>query len=99
MLNELTPKDGERVALNAYRHAWSIVANIFVYAVTWFLLDDHSSTQMDAHVFRVREVKATVTSFIANDPFIDLDQCDHRHGSIDQPYFSTWLDRDHVDHT
>ncbi len=56
MLNELTPKDGERVALNAYRHAWSIVANIFVYAVTWLLLD-HNQTkdniQMDANVFQV----------------------------------------------
>ena len=81
MLNELTPKDGERVALNAYRHAWSIVANIFVYAVTWFLLDDHSSTQMDAHVFRVRAV--TVAYLIENDPCIDFDQRDHRHGSID----------------
>jgi Na+/melibiose symporter-like transporter len=56
MLNELTPKDGERVALNAYRHAWSIVANIFVYTVTWLLLD-HNQTkdniQMNANVFRV----------------------------------------------
>jgi Na+/melibiose symporter-like transporter len=58
MLNELTPKDGERVALNAYRHAWSIVANIFVYGITWLLLDNNQTndnTQMNANVFRVRE--------------------------------------------
>ena len=55
MLNELTSKEGERVALNAYRHAWSIVANIFVYAVTWFLLQrTNSNTQMDETIFRVR---------------------------------------------
>jgi Na+/melibiose symporter-like transporter len=58
MLNELTPKDGERVALNAYRHAWSIVANIFVYGITWLLLDNNQTNdnaQMNANVFRVRE--------------------------------------------
>jgi len=57
MLNELTPNDGERVALNAYRHAWSIVANIFVYAVTWLLIDNNQTrdnTQMNADVFRVK---------------------------------------------
>lgn len=63
MLNELTPKDGERVALNAYRHAWSIVANIFVYAVTWLLLD-HNQTkdniQMNANVFRVGAFEITI---------------------------------------
>ncbi len=56
MLNELTPKEGERVALNAYRHAWSIVANIFVYTVTWLLLDNNQrkdNTQMNANVFQV----------------------------------------------
>ncbi|UJR38059.1 hypothetical protein I4U23_030741 [Adineta vaga] len=55
MLNELTPKDDERVALNAYRHAWSIVANIFVYTVTWFLLDNtqiSDNNQMNANVFQ-----------------------------------------------
>ena len=83
MLNELTPKDDERVALNAYRHAWSIVANIFVYTVTWLLLHDHHSTQMDAHVFRVREGNATETSFIVNGFSIDVDPCDYRHGSTD----------------
>ncbi len=60
MLNELTPKDGERVALNAYRHAWSIVANIFVYAVTWLLLDSNQKTdpiQMNANVFRVKSIE------------------------------------------
>lgn len=56
MLNELTAKEGERVALNAYRHAWSIVANIFVYAVTWLLLDNHSNEKnhMNEDVFRVK---------------------------------------------
>lgn len=56
MINELTPKEGERVALNAYRHAWSIVANIFVYAVTWLLLghnQNNENTQMNADIFRV----------------------------------------------
>ena len=56
MINELTPKDGERVALNAYRHAWSIVANIFVYAVTWLLLGHNQAkdnTQMNADIFQV----------------------------------------------
>lgn len=57
MLNELTPKEGERVALNAYRHAWSIVANIFVYTVTWLIIDSNQTkkdTQMNAYVFQVR---------------------------------------------
>jgi len=57
MLNELTPKDGERVALNAYRHAWSIVANIFVYTVTCLLIDNNQTndnTQMNENVFRVK---------------------------------------------
>ena len=57
MLNELTSKEGERVALNAYRHAWSIVANIFVYAVTWFILDRNQTNeknQMNEQTFRVR---------------------------------------------
>lgn len=57
MLNELTSRDGERVALNAYRHAWSIVANIFVYTVTWLLLDTqgtNDNTQMNENVFRVK---------------------------------------------
>ncbi|CAF4585380.1 unnamed protein product [Rotaria sp. Silwood1] len=56
MLNELTSKDGERVALNAYRHAWSIIANIFVYTVTWLLLDKNQTrdnTQMNAYVFQM----------------------------------------------
>lgn len=60
MINELTPKEGERVALNAYRHAWSIVANIFVYAVTWLLLGHNQTktdTQMNANIFRVNAIR------------------------------------------
>lgn len=53
MLNELTSNESERVALNAYRHAWSIVANIFVYAVTWLILDSNQQSQMNEETFRV----------------------------------------------
>ena len=56
MLNELTSKDGERIALNAYRHAWSIIASIFVYTMTWLLLDKKqikNNSQINATVFRV----------------------------------------------
>lgn len=68
MINELTPKEGERVALNAYRHAWSIVANIFVYAVTWLLLghnQTNDNTQMNADVFQVNSIEmiSTLDSF------------------------------------
>jgi Na+/melibiose symporter-like transporter len=69
MLNELTPKEGERVALNAYRHAWSIVANIFVYAVTWLLLDHNQTndnTQMDANVFRILTYIIVITGIFTS---------------------------------
>jgi Na+/melibiose symporter-like transporter len=61
MLNELTSHQGERIALNAYRHAWSIVANIFVYSVTWFLLDDNHHvdgihTHVNENIFHVRSI-------------------------------------------
>ncbi|CAM4748854.1 unnamed protein product [Rotaria magnacalcarata] len=69
MLNELTSKDGERVALNAYRHAWSIVANIFVYTVTWFLLDKNETrdnNHMDEDVFRTLTQIIIVTGFFTS---------------------------------
>ena len=43
MINELTHKDGERVALNSYRYAWTVISNIFVYAMASVLLGVHSS--------------------------------------------------------
>ena len=58
MINELTHKDGERVALNSYRYAWTVTANIFIYAMASVLLGVHSSnnetdiTPADAHIFR-----------------------------------------------
>ena len=58
MINELTHKDGERVALNSYRYAWTVIANISVYAVTSLLLGVHSGDDKtdikpeDAHIFR-----------------------------------------------
>lgn len=58
MINELTHKDGERVALNSYRYAWTVVSNIFVYAMATILFGMHSDksktdiTPDDAHIFR-----------------------------------------------
>lgn len=58
MINELTHKDGERVALNSYRYAWTVASNIFVYAMASVLLGVHSTkdktdiTPADAHIFR-----------------------------------------------
>ncbi|UJR14092.1 hypothetical protein I4U23_001088 [Adineta vaga] len=58
MINELTHKDGERVALNSYRYAWTVVSNIFVYAMASVLLGVHNGddktdiTPADAHIFR-----------------------------------------------
>ncbi|CAF1503684.1 unnamed protein product, partial [Rotaria sordida] len=58
MINDLTHKDGERVALNSYRYAWTVASNIFVYAMASVLLGVHSSndktgiTPDDAHIFR-----------------------------------------------
>jgi len=60
MINELTHKDGERVALNSYRYAWTVISNIFIYLVASFLLYFNSTnrtsetdiTPDDAHIFR-----------------------------------------------
>ncbi len=58
MINELTHKDGERVALNSYRYAWTVMSNIFVYAMASVLLGLHSKnnetdiTSADAPIFR-----------------------------------------------
>ena len=58
MINELTHKDGERVALNSFRYAWTVISNIFVYAVASVLLGIHSTnnetdiTSKDAHIFQ-----------------------------------------------
>jgi Na+/melibiose symporter-like transporter len=58
MINELTHKDGERVALNSYRYAWTVISNIFVYAMASVLLGIHSThnetdiSSEDAHIFR-----------------------------------------------
>jgi Na+/melibiose symporter-like transporter len=58
MINELTHKDGERVALNSYRYAWTVISNIFVYSMASILLWIHSHsnetdiTSADAHIFR-----------------------------------------------
>jgi len=58
MINELTHKDGERVALNSYRYAWTVISNISVYAIASFLLgfnstkDETDITPDDAHIFR-----------------------------------------------
>ncbi|CAF1271122.1 unnamed protein product [Rotaria magnacalcarata] len=58
MINELTHKEGERVALNSFRYAWTVASNIFVYAVASVLLGVHSGndktdiTPADVHIFR-----------------------------------------------
>ena len=58
MINELTHKDGERVALNSYRYAWTVISNIFVYGMATVLFGVHSDKSKtdilpeDAHIFR-----------------------------------------------
>jgi Na+/melibiose symporter-like transporter len=58
MINELTHKAGERVALNSFRYAWTVVSNIFIYGVASILLGTHTSTDSnditpeDAYIFR-----------------------------------------------
>jgi Na+/melibiose symporter-like transporter len=57
MINELTHKDGERVALNSYRYAWTVISNIFVYTMASILLGVHTKDETDikpadAHIFR-----------------------------------------------
>ena len=57
MINELTHKEGERVALNSFRYAWTVIANIFVYGMAIILLGSHSGDKndispSDAPIFR-----------------------------------------------
>ena len=58
VINELTHKANERVALNSFRYAWTVVSNIFIYAVASALLGAHQGgdrndiTPDDAYVFR-----------------------------------------------
>lgn len=60
MINELTHKDGERVALNSFRYAWTVISNIFIYSMASFLLYFNSTdktsetdiTPADAYIFR-----------------------------------------------
>jgi Na+/melibiose symporter-like transporter len=58
MINELTHKDGERVALNSYRYAWTVISNISVYTIASFLLGFNAAknetdiTSSDAPIFR-----------------------------------------------
>ena len=58
MINELTHKDGERVALNSFRYALTVVSNIFIYTMASVLFSTHSSgeetdiTPADAHIFQ-----------------------------------------------
>ena len=58
MINELTHKEGERVALNSYRYAWTVISNIFIYAVASILFatnnngDANDIRPEDANVFR-----------------------------------------------
>ncbi|CAF2407901.1 unnamed protein product [Rotaria sp. Silwood2] len=58
MINDLTHKDGERVALNSYRFAWTFISNIIVYTTASILLGFSSShsestiTSADAPTFR-----------------------------------------------
>ncbi len=59
MINELTHKEGERVTLNSYRYAWTVISNIFVYATAAVLLSAHSGgnknviTPEDMPAFRI----------------------------------------------
>ena len=59
MINELTHKEGERVALNSYRYAWTVIANICVYGMASLLFGMHSGTDKnnitpdDAYIFRL----------------------------------------------
>lgn len=91
MLNELTSKEGERVALNAYRHAWSIVANIFVYAVTWYLLDKNQQQQMSEHIFRVRS--CSERRLVYEVSLLDSHSCDYHHRFTDIVGFPCGFER------
>ncbi|CAF4849194.1 unnamed protein product [Rotaria sp. Silwood1] len=58
MINELTHKDDERVALNSYRLAWAFFSNLYVYTMASILLsfsatsNELSITSADAPIFR-----------------------------------------------
>ena len=70
MINELTHKDGERVALNSYRYAWTVISNIFVYAMASVLLgiqsgkDKTDITPDDAYIFRTLTLIVIVIGLI-----------------------------------
>ncbi|XP_074659678.1 major facilitator superfamily domain-containing protein 12-like [Tubulanus polymorphus] len=55
----LTPREDERVELNAIRYAFTVISNIAVYALTWLLLETDATGEMkrvlsraDAPTFR-----------------------------------------------
>ncbi|XP_076305410.1 major facilitator superfamily domain-containing protein 12-like isoform X2 [Tachypleus tridentatus] len=59
LITDLTPFSAERVELNAYRHAFTVISSICVYSITWVMLgvseDDDALRQLgpqDAHLFR-----------------------------------------------
>ena len=70
MINELTHKDDERVALNSYRYAWTVISNIFVYTIASVLLGIHSKnnetniTPADAHIFRTLTLIVVATGLL-----------------------------------
>ncbi|CAF3739758.1 unnamed protein product [Rotaria sp. Silwood1] len=58
MINELTHKDGERVALNSYRYAWTFLSSTSLHAAASFFLgfsvigNESSITSADLPIFR-----------------------------------------------
>lgn len=92
MINELTHKDGERVALNSYRYAWTVIANISVYALASVLFGVHSGedktniTPADAHIFRTLTLAVVVFGLICMVVFhigikeseLPAEECEHR---------------------
>ncbi|XP_022239401.1 major facilitator superfamily domain-containing protein 12-like [Limulus polyphemus] len=59
LITDLTPFSAERVELNAYRHAFTVISSICVYSITWVVLgvseDNDTERQLgpqDAHLFR-----------------------------------------------
>ncbi|CAF0726680.1 unnamed protein product [Didymodactylos carnosus] len=73
MINELTHVDGERVQLNSYRYAWTVISNIFVYGCTWLLLGISATTgaetndisRQDAHVFQTYIAVAPLCLYVS----------------------------------
>ncbi|RWS12157.1 major facilitator superfamily domain-containing protein 12-like protein [Dinothrombium tinctorium] len=47
LIPDLTPISCERIELNAFRYAFTVASNIFVYAITWFLLRANFSKSFD----------------------------------------------------